>query len=332
MQDSEVQRTLVSIVVPCFNEEEVIRATYRRLVETFAVDTCEDIEIVFVDDGSRDRTLSILRALQAADSRVRVVAFSRNFGHQVAVTAGLEHAAGDAVAIIDADLQDPPEVIKAMLERWHTGVDVAYGIRTERQGETAFKRWTAKLFYRSINRMSDTPIPLDTGDFRLMDRKVVDALLNMPEKDRFVRGMVAWLGFRQEPVPYSRAARHAGETKYPFRKMLRFAMDGILSFSQVPLRVAGWIGFAITGGAIIGILYSIVFRVLTHTWVSGWTMLFICCLFIGGIQLVSLGVLGEYLGRVYGEVKRRPLYVVRERLGFAATPRVNRIRERTVCA
>src|SRR3569833_908933 len=215
---------LVSIVIPSFIEQEVISATYRRLVAVLEKVPGIAFELVFVDDGSRDSTLELLRALQASDRRVRVVAFSRNFGHQIAVTAGLEHAAGDAVVLIDADLQDPPEIIEDMVRRWREGVDVAYGVRADREGETAFKMWTAKFFYRSINRISDTTIPLDTGDFRLIDRAVVNALLNMPERDRFVRGMVAWLGFRQEPVYYSRAARLAGETKYPLRKMIRFAL------------------------------------------------------------------------------------------------------------
>jgi len=332
MNELEKARSVISIVVPCFNEEEVIRHTYRRLLEILEVDTSEDYELVFVDDGSRDDTLTVLRALQSGDSRVRVVALSRNFGHQVAVTAGLEHAAGDAVVLIDADLQDPPEVIGEMLTRWRAGVDVAYGMRIERQGETPFKLWTAKTFYRLINRVSDIAIPLDTGDFRLMDRKVVDALLDMPEKDRFIRGMVAWLGFRQEAVRYCRSARLAGETKYPLRKMLRFATDGIFSFSLVPLRIAGSMGLATAALAMLGVLYALVLRMLTHVWVPGWTLLFIACSFLGGMQLVFLGVLGEYVGRVYGEVKRRPLYVVRERMGFASSPRVGRTYERRVFA
>jgi dolichol-phosphate mannosyltransferase len=326
--DAESTRALISVVVPSFNEEEVIVAAYRRLVEVLETLPRADFELVFVDDGSRDRTLEILRTLQAMDRRVRVVALSRNFGHQLAVTAGLEHATGDAVVLIDADLQDPPEVIEEMLRRWRRGADVAYGVRAEREGETAFKLWTAKAFYRSINRVSDVTIPLDTGDFRLMDRAVVDALLSMPERDRFVRGMVAWLGFRQEAVLYKRSARLAGRTKYPLKKMLRFALDGILSFSLVPLRLAIWMGFATAGVAVLGLAYALVLRVWTNIWVPGWTLLFIACSSIGGIQLVFLGVLGEYVGRIYGEVKRRPLYVVRERLGFGSMTRINHFLER----
>ena len=313
--------TLLSVVVPCFNEEAILPETHRRLAA--ALDNVPDLdfEIVYVDDGSRDATLNLLRALQRADSRVRVLALSRNFGHQIALTAGLAETAGGAVAIIDADLQDPPEVIPQMLERWRRGADVAYGVRTEREGETAFKRGTAKAFYRLMDRIADVSIPLDTGDFRLMDRKVVDAFCVMPERDRFVRGMVAWTGFRQEPVPYHRTARTAGETKYPFMKMLRLAVDSILSFSFLPLRLATWTGFLTAGLALSGIVYALAIRILTDAWVSGWAALFIAILFLGGVQLVLIGVLGEYLGRIYGEVKRRPLYLVRERLGFASTGR-----------
>lgn len=331
MADGNLQRTLISIVVPCFNEEEVIEATYSHLVETLNCVPETEFEWLFVDDGSRDRTLNILRNLQLADPRIRVVAFSRNFGHQVAVTAGIEHAAGDAIVLIDADLQDPPEVIKVMLDRWRDGVDVAYGARLERDGETRLKIWSAKAFYRCINRISDVPIPVDTGDFRLMDRRVVNALLEMPERDRFLRGMVAWLGFRQEAVYYKRAARLAGNTKYPFRKMVQFALDGMLSFSVVPLRLAIWMGFATATLAMLATVYALLVRLLASVWVPGWTLLFIACLSIGGVQLVCLGVVGEYVGRIYGEAKRRPLYVVRERLGFTSI-RTSRVHERKTLA
>ena len=345
--------TLLSVVVPCANEEETLRETHRRLVNTLltaalpspgephhpwgtgwpaqrasalAPAACDgqnprialSFEIIYVDDGSTDGTASVLRELQAGDSRVRVVRLSRNFGHQIAITAGLEHASGDAVVIIDADLQDPPEVIGEFIERWREGHDVVYGVRTDREGETAFKRWTAKAFYRLINRLSDTRIPLDTGDFRLMDRAAVDALLSMPERDRFVRGMVSWLGFSQAAVPYVRAARHAGTTKYPIFKMVRLAMDGVLSFSITPLRLATWTGFAASFLAILGILYALYARFFASGLVRGWTSSFIAVLFIGGVQLICLGIIGEYIGRIYGESKRRPLYFVRERLGFKA--------------
>ena len=319
---------LLSVVVPCFNEEAVIRETHRGLVAALEKVPELAFELIYVDDGSRDATLKLLRGLQSMDERVRVLALSRNFGHQIAITAGLQNAGGDAVVVIDADLQDPPDVILEMLEHWREGVDVAYGLRTEREGETAFKRWTASAFYRLINRIADVAIPLDTGDFRLMDRKVVNAFLAMPERDRFVRGMVAWAGFRQAPVPYRRAARAAGETEYPFRKMLSLAIDGILSFSRVPLRLATYGGFCASGLALLGIACALGLRILTDIWITGWTLLFIAIVFFCGVQLVFIGILGEYLGRIYGEVKRRPLYLIEERLGFAARDSRSDITER----
>jgi dolichol-phosphate mannosyltransferase len=308
----------LSIIVPCFNEELVLRETNRRLLAT-AAQSGMDFEILYVDDGSVDGTADILRELHAADARVKVVRLSRNFGHQFAITAGLEHVSGDAVVLIDADLQDPPEVILQMLARWNEGRwDVVYGTRIDREGESLFKLGTAKLFYRVINSLSDVAIPLDTGDFRLMDRKVVDALLSMPERDRFLRGMVSWLGFRQLALPYHRVARFAGTTKYPMKKMLRFAMDGILSFSVVPLRLATMIGLAASLLALLGSCAALGLRLWTHHWVVGWTSLLLAGLFMGGVQLVCLGVVGEYVGRTYWEAKKRPLYLVQERLGVSA--------------
>jgi glycosyltransferase involved in cell wall biosynthesis len=308
----------ISIVIPCYNEEEVIKETHRRLV-TVLEELNPQFELIYVDDGSQDRTQQLLGQLQEEDQRVRVVLLSRNFGHQMAVTAGLDHVSGDAVVLIDADLQDPPEVIKEMVNQWYQGYDVAYGLRTDRQGETPFKRWSAKIFYRLINCLSDVSIPLDTGDFRLMDRQVVEALKMMPERDRFLRGMVSWVGFRQIAVPYQRAPRLAGVSKYPLFKMIRFAIDGILSFSLVPLRLAIWTGILTFALSIVGIIYALIVRLFTSSWVPGWTLSFIATLFIGGIQLVFLGVIGEYIGRIYREDKSRPLYLVRERLGFGIT-------------
>jgi dolichol-phosphate mannosyltransferase len=310
-------KSLLSIVVPCFNEADVLWETHGRLVHTLTQLRDLDFEIIYVDDGSRDATPDVLREIQALDARVRTLRFSRNFGHQTAVTAGLEHASGDAVVLIDADLQDPPDVIADMVARWREGYDVAYGVRIDRDGETRFKLATAKAFYRLLNRLSETEIPLDTGDFRLMDRAVVDVLRSMPERDRFVRGMVAWVGFRQIAVPYRRAARFAGESKYPFFKMVRFALDGLTSFSRAPLRLATWMGFLVSGVALAAITYALFLRLFTNNWVTGWTALFIAVLFIGGAQLLSLGVIGEYIGRIYGESKRRPLYLVEEAHGFA---------------
>ena len=258
------------------------------------------------------------KTIQAEDPRVRILNFSRNFGHQIAVTAGLDHAQGDAVVLIDADLQDPPEVILEMVERWRDGYQVVYGMRTDRSGETRFKLLTAKIFYRLLNRLSDVKIPLDVGDFRLMDRQVVDALGAMPERDRYLRGMVSWVGFRQIAVMYKREPRFAGESKYPVFKMLKFATDGIISFSIVPLRLAVWAGVAAIIFAFGGIIYALVLRLYfseTH-WVRGWTSTFVAILFLGGTQLIFLGFIGEYIGRIYGEVKRRPLYLLSDKLGF----------------
>jgi glycosyltransferase involved in cell wall biosynthesis len=310
------RRMLLSVVVPCLNEQEVLRQTNQQLIAVLQ-QAPVNFEIIYVDDGSTDSTPDVLRELQLHDARIRVVRFSRNFGHQVAITGGIEHASGDAVVIIDADLQDPPEVILEFLAKWLDGFDVVYGVRTERDGETQFKRWTAKMFYRFIRRLSDTRIPLDTGDFRLMDRRVVDSLLSMPERDRFVRGMVSWLGFSQVGVPYHRASRAAGATKFSLFKMARFALDGIFSFSILPLRLATWTGFAASAVAVLGIIIILLDTYLhLPGMVKGWSSTVIAVLFIGGVQLICLGIIGEYVGRIYGESKRRPLYVVRERMGF----------------
>ena len=307
---------LLSVITPCYNEEDVLRATYERLSKVFHGMTDYDYELIFVNDGSADQTQLILTQLQLSDPHVRVLLLSRNFGHQIAVTAGLEVAAGDAVVIIDADLQDPPEVIPEMVNLWRAGNDVVYGIRLEREGESKFKLWTAKVFYRLINRLSETKMPLDAGDFRLIDRKVVGVINKMPERARFLRGMVSWAGFRQTSVTYDRAPRLAGDSKYPLKKMIHFAMDGIISFSLVPLKLAIWTGFLAIWIAVAGIIVAIIDRLLDKHLTRGWASLFVAVLFMAGVQLVSLGIIGEYLGRIYTEVKRRPLYVVQERLGF----------------
>jgi glycosyltransferase involved in cell wall biosynthesis len=324
--NGEMLPALLSLIVPCLNEEAVLHETHRRLTE--AVEKIGmSFEIIYVDDGSTDSTPTLLRKLQRTDGRVRVVRLSRNFGHQVAITAGMEHAAGDAVVVIDADLQDPPEVIEEFVAQWQQGCEVAYGVRDRRDGESAFKLWSAKLFYRLLGWLSETEIPLDTGDFRLMDRKVVRALLSMPERDRFIRGMVSWLGFSQVAVPYRRAPRLAGETKYPLYKMVRFATDGIVSFSTVPLRLATWLGFAVSAIATLGILFALYARLFAKNWVQGWASLVIAILFLGGVQLMCLGIIGEYVGRIYSESKRRPLYLVSELLGFDASDQENRAEE-----
>lgn len=307
---------LLSIVIPCYNEEEVLGETLKRLKALRAMITELDVEFIFVNDGSRDRTCELLIAAQAADPEIRIVDFARNFGHQIAVTAGIDAASGDAVVLIDADLQDPPEVVVEMIALWRSGYHVVYGTRTDRPGESAFKLVTARAFYRLLNRLSDVPIPLDTGDFRLMDRKVVDVLKAMPERDRFVRGLVSWVGFRQVALPYRRAERFAGESKYPLRKMIRFATDGILSFSTKPLQLAIGMGTLTSVVALIGIMRTLAVRLLTDNWVPGWADIMVTVLFLGGVQLLCIGILGEYIGRIYSEVKHRPLYVVQDKIGF----------------
>lgn len=315
--ESVVKTPLLSIVIPCYNEEEVISETVRRL-KTFCSELGNlDAELIFVDDGSFDSTREVLRRFAVEDFRIKVIGFARNFGHQIAVTAGIDAAKGDAVVLIDADLQDPPEVVHQMIAKWREGYDVVYGTRAERSGESAFKLATAKWFYRLMNRLSDIPIPLDTGDFRLMNRDVANALKAMPERDRFVRGMVSWVGFRQIAIPYKRVERFAGKSKYPLKKMLRFALDGILSFSTKPLQMSVGLGMVCASLALIGVLYAIILRLFTNIWVAGWTALMLAVLFLGGVQLVCLGILGEYVGRIYHESKNRPLYIVQEYIGFS---------------
>lgn len=308
---------LLSVVVPCYNEEAVLTQTHGTLMDELGRLEGMDFEIIYVNDGSRDQTETILRELQESDPRVRAILLARNFGHQMAVTAGMQASNGDAVVLIDADLQDPPRVIHDFVARWREGFDVVYGIRTSREGESAFKLATAKAFYRLLNRMSDVEIPLDTGDFRLMDRTVVDVINAMPESARYLRGMVSWVGYRQIAQPYERAARVAGESKYPLFKMLKFATDGLVSFSSTPLKLATSLGLLCSGLALAGILYALGQRLFTDIWVSGWTLLFIAILFFGGVQLLTVGIIGEYVGRIYTQVKMRPLYLVRERLGFS---------------
>lgn len=308
--------TLVSIVVPCYNEEAVIVETISRLKLLSAKLDQYRFEFIFIDDGSKDSTRNMLRGAVNNDERIKMVGFSRNFGHQIAVSAGINVALGSAVVLIDADLQDPPETIIQMLEKWQKGFDVVYGKRVQREGETQFKLATAGLFYRLLNSLSEIPIPLDTGDFRLMSRQVVDALKTMPERDRFIRGMVSWVGFNQTAVYYKRDKRFAGESKYPWRKMLRFATDGLLSFSIKPLQLSVAMGMFCSLLALGGIMYALILRLFTDIWVEGWTALMIAVLFIGGVQLISIGILGEYIGRIYSETKNRPLYIVEESMGF----------------
>jgi glycosyltransferase involved in cell wall biosynthesis len=313
-----IDRAIVSIVVPCLDEEKVLPETLRQLAALGAARPDCEFEFLFVDDGSTDASRDILRSAAQSDPRIRVIGLSRNFGQQVAVTAGLDVARGDAVVLMDCDLQDPPEVVHRMIDRWREGYDVVYGARASRPGDGLFKRMTAQGFSVVMNHLSEVPIPTDAGDFRLMSRRIVEVLKTMPERHRFLRGMVAWTGFRQTALLYDRPPRFAGHTKYPFRKMMRYAADGILSFSIRPLRMAIGLGLTAAGLAIAGIVYALIMRLFTSVWVEGWTAMMIAILFLGGVQLVSLGIIGEYVGRIYGEVQRRPLYVVREMIGFDA--------------
>lgn len=310
---------LITLIFPIFNEESVIPHLLQRLDTVIAGLTADwgAVEAIFINDGSRDQSMEMLRAGAATRPWARILSFSRNFGHQNAVTAGMEHARGQAVIILDADLQDPPELLPEMLRLWREGWDVVYGVRTERAGETAFKKATASLFYRMLRRLTAVNIPADTGDFRLMDRKVVDSLNRMGEHHRFLRGMGAWVGFRQIGLPYKRDARAAGETKYPFRKMFTLAMDAVCSFSHAPLKAATNLGVSI---AALSILYGIItiIRYFTsgRSFQPGWASLVVVLSFLSGVQLITLGMIGEYIGRIYDEVKGRPLYLVAESVGF----------------
>ena len=304
-----------SIVVPMYNEEAVIEETYHRLKKVMD-QTGESYELVFVNDGSRDRSASIIAELAKNDSCIRLIDFSRNFGHQIAVTAGLDYAQGQAIVIIDADLQDPPEVIPLMMEKWRQGYEVVYGKRLKRQGETFFKKFTAYAFYRILNLLTNDSIPKDTGDFRLIDRKVCDAIKNLNEKNRFLRGMISWVGFNQTAVEYVRDERWAGETKYPLKKMLKFAADGIFSFTYKPLKLATYIGFLLSTSGFIYLIYVLYQKLFTQSTQSGWASIIAVNLVFNGITLIILGIIGEYVGRIYEEVKGRPLYIVKEVVGF----------------
>ncbi len=306
-----------SVIAPVYNEEPVLPALYER-IHAVMEGVGEPWELVLVDDGSRDRSAAVIAELHQKDGRVKGLSFSRNFGFQEAVTAGMDYAQGQAVILTDADLQDPPEVIPEMIAKWREGYDVVYGVRSEREGETWFKLATAKLFYRIIHRITSVNIPLDTGDFRLMDRRVVDALGQMRERNRFLRGMVPWVGFRQTGVYFKRAPRYAGEAKYSsVRRMVKFAMNAITSFSYVPLQLATFLGFIIAVLAGLAILTVVLLRLFgPHDPLVGQATTLVAVLFLGGVQLISLGIIGEYLGRIYDEVKGRPLYLVQQQWGF----------------
>ena len=304
-------KVVYSIIAPIYNEIDNLPLLYERVTAVME-STGEPWEFLLVDDGSTDGSTDKIRELAKADSRVRPIIFARNFGHQVAITAGWDYARGDAVIIIDADLQDPPETMLELAKKWREGYEVVYAVRAEREGESWFKKFTAAIFYRLIYSITDVKIPVDTGDFRLMDRKVVDVLKQMKERHRFPRGMSAWVGFKQIGVEYKRAARHAGVTKYPFRKMLRLALNAITGFSYFPLQVATYFGFFSAGVSILAIPVVIYMRMMGSGAFFGQATTLIAVLFLGGVQLISLGILGEYIGRLYDEAKGRPLYIVRE--------------------
>jgi len=300
-----------TIIAPIYNELENIPELYPRMREVMD-HTGEPWELILVDDGSTDGSTALIRKLAENDERVRPVIFARNFGHQIAVTAGVDYARGDAVIIIDADLQDPPEVILQLVDQWREGYQVVYAVREERQGESWFKKTTASLFYRLIYRITDVEIPMDAGDFRLMDRKVVDVMKTMREKHRFLRGMSAWVGFKQVGVSYKRQPRFAGETKYPLSKMIKLALNAVTSFSYFPLQMATYMGFIVAGLSVLAIPFIVFLRLTTGTALLGQATTLIIVLFLGGLQLISLGVIGEYIGRIYDEAKGRPLYIVAE--------------------
>jgi len=302
----------LSIVAPCYNEESGLAEFVQRTTAVFLSLEC-DYEIILVNDGSRDQTLQRARELGSQDPKIHVINLLRNFGHQAAVTAGIDLADGDAVVLIDSDLQDPPEIIEDMIKEWKAGADVAYGQRRSREGETYFKLFSSKLFYRILRGLTQSPIPEDTGDFRLMDRQVVDALRNMRKRHRFIRGMVSWIGGKQVAVPYDRKARFAGETKYPFRKMLSFAVDAITSFSIVPLRLVTYLAVTVIGMTIVAAIGVILVKFLYPDYfIPGYPSILITVVFFGGVQLLALGIIGEYMGRMYESTKARPIYIVEQ--------------------
>jgi len=315
---SEHYDLTVSIIIPCFNEEQVIMYTYERVSKTMQSFGTKGYEIIFINDGSRDRTLSILKEIAQKDANVKIIGFSRNFGHQPAVTAGIQACNGDVAIIIDADLQDPPELFPDMVKmHLEQNANVVYGMREKRKGETFFKKITARMFYRTINFLSDTPLPVDTGDFRLIDKHVIEAFKAFPEKNKYIRGLISWIGFKQVPIMYVREERFAGETKYPLSKMLKFASTSLLYFSKKPLKLALGLGsLSLIVGLALGVwvLTGLIFR--PETLVPGWASTVIAVIFFGGVQLLTIGVLGEYLGNMFEEIKNRPEYIIYEKVNF----------------
>ena len=306
----------VTLIIPMYYEEEVAQECYNRVIKVLKSIQNYTYEIIFINDGSKDKTLPILEEIASKDKDVKVISFSRNFGHQAAVTAGLKEVTGDAIVIIDADLQDPPELIPEMLKHWEEGYEVIYGKRKARKGESAFKLLTAKMFYKTLNGLSDVEIPKDTGDFRLVDRKVVDVINQMPEHNKFLRGLFSWVGFKQEAFEYERQERFAGKTKYPLKKMLKLASDGIIGFSTKPLKLVGGLGI-ITILISIGILiYSLISYFIGNNVQSGWTSIIVTVTLLSGVQLLSLWIISEYIGRIYDDVKKRPQYIINKKINI----------------
>lgn len=306
---------LLSIIVPCYNEEEVIEETYKRLLSIIPSLNMK-MEFIFINDGSKDKTMSKLVNIANNVDNVKIISFSRNFGHQIAITAGMDYAEGDVIIVIDADLQDPVEVIIEMVDKWREGYDIVYGKRIERKGETIFKKASAKIFYKVLSKLTDNQIPTDVGDFRLIDKKVLKELKNMPERSRYVRGLIAWLGFNAICVEYVREPRYAGETKYSLVKMIKLALDGIISFSYKPLKIATFIGWISSFAGFIYLIYIIFSAVFTNNTVWGWASTMAVLLFFSGIILIVLGIIGEYIARIYEEVKARPMYIIDKCIGI----------------
>jgi dolichol-phosphate mannosyltransferase len=326
----ETAAPMFSIVGPVYNEEALLEEFCARMVEVLE-GLGEPFELVLVNDGSRDRSPEILRRLYAADERIKVINFSRNFGLQAALTAGLDHARGQAIVVMDTDLQDPPEVVPRLIAKWREGFQLVYAQRAERAGETWFKKFTASAFYRLITKITSVQIPVDTGEFRLMDRKVVDAIISMREYNRFMRGLSMWVGYKQAGITYERDARKAGETRFPLKKMVRLALDGITSFSYLPLQLATYFGFLVAAFSLLGLVAVVIMRLSgNQDAFYGQASTLVSVLFLGGVQLIFLGIIGEYLGRIYDEVKKRPLYIVAEQLGFDGDAEREQVFERPI--
>lgn len=308
-------KEVCSVVIPVFNEEENLELLHRRLSKVLQ-HSCEDYEIILVDDGSRDNSLQVMMMLRESNPRVKVISFSRNFGHQMAITAGIDYASGSAVIVMDADLQDPPEVIPQLIEKWREGHDTVYAIRVSRK-DPILKRTIAFVFYRLFRRMSEIDIPVDAGDFRLMSRRVVDILRTMPERNRYLRGLASWVGFSQASISYARDERYRGERKYTLWQSARLAFDGITAFSHFPLRLVVHLGVAVSLAGFLYIAITIILALVYGRVVPGWTTLMAAVIFLGGVQLLVVGVVGAYIGRIYIEVQQRPLYLIKQKIGFS---------------